>query len=549
MDPVIVLVVGEGIERSPLPPWLDRYRDDYRVQAVSPTQLVGALATSTEPIAMVLVDAGPDPVAAVGLLVQVRSALATAKRVLLLDWGLHPDQATVARKAAELGQIDTFLTKPSGPRDEEFHGLMSEALGDWAWSAPPTVEAVRLAAEPGSRRAGEIRTLLERLGVPCGVHVPTSEVGREIVSADGALGQLPLVEVMRGTVLSDPSDHELAAAFGLVADLGSTFDLAVIGSGPAGLAAAVYGASEGLTTLVVESEAFGGQAGTSSMIRNYLGFPGGITGRQLGRRAVQQAGRFGATLDLARWVTRIEPGATHRLVLSDGAVATARAVVLVCGVTYRRLGVDALEALVGAGVFYGAAATQARALEGADVVVVGAGNSGGQAALHLARHARQVTLVARGTSIEESMSAYLTTEIEADDRVEVRTETEVVDGGGDGRLEWLDLADRATGRRERFAASALFLLIGTQTRTAWLPPEIGRDDHGFVLTGADLTDGTWLLDRPPHPLETSVPGVFAAGDVRANGLKRVAAAVGEGSVSVPMVHRYLADRGPVDDDR
>ena len=320
------------------------------------------------------------------------------------------------------------------------------------------------------------------------------------------------------------------------------FEVAVVGAGPAGLGAAVYAASEGLSTLVLEAEAFGGQAGTSSMIRNYLGFPRGVTGRQLGQRAVRQAIGFGAAFDLARAAIALEAGAPHRLALADGAVASADAVILACGVTYRRLGVESLEQLVGAGVFYGTATSHARALEGTDVVVVGAGNSGGQAAVHLARYAARVTIVARGRALAETMSAYLVNEIEANDRIEVRTDADVVDGGGDGHLEWLELGNRMTGERARIMAAGLFVLIGTETRTGWLPAAIQRDDHGFVLTGTEIDRARWSLSRPPYALETSIPGVFAAGDVRANGVKRVAAAAGEGAVSVPMVHRYLADR-------
>jgi thioredoxin reductase (NADPH) len=277
------------------------------------------------------------------------------------------------------------------------------------------------------------------------------------------------------------------------------------------------------------------------MIRNYLGFPRGITGRQLGRRAVLQSLAFGAQFDLARRVVGLEPGRPHRLTLDDGAVAAADAVVLACGVTYRRLGVAALEALVGAGVFYGAASAHARALQDAEVVIVGAGNSGGQAAVHLARYASQVTVVARGESLADTMSAYLVREVESNARIAVRTGTEITDGGGDGRLEWLELTDRTGGSRQRIAAAGLFVLIGTTTRTDWLPPAVQRDGQGFVLTGGDVDRATWPLDRPPLALETSVPGVFAAGDVRANDVKRVAAAVGEGAVSVPMVHRYLRE--------
>jgi thioredoxin reductase (NADPH) len=347
---------------------------------------------------------------------------------------------------------------------------------------------------------------------------------------------------MNTTILDDPTNRQLATAFGATVDVASTvFDLAIVGAGPAGLGAAVYGASEGLSTLVLEGEAFGGQAGTSSLIRNYLGFPRGVTGRRLGRRAVLQASGFGASFDLARSVTQLHPGAPHRLTLDDGAIAAANAVILACGVTYRRLGIDALESLIGRGVFYGAASTHARALEGDDVVVVGAGNSGGQAAIHLARYAARVTIVARKASLSATMSDYLVKEIESNPRIDVRAGVDIVDGGGDTRLEWLELADRTTAQRERVPAAALFILIGTETRTDWLPVEIQRDDHGFVVTGDAIDRSRWRLTRPPQAFETSGPGVFAAGDVRANNVKRVAAAVGEGSITVPMVHAYLAE--------
>ncbi len=362
-------------------------------------------------------------------------------------------------------------------------------------------------------------------------------------SAARRRGWQTLVEVMGTTILADPSNRELAAAFGVTVDAASAvFDLAIVGAGPAGLGAAVYGASEGLHTLVLEAEAFGGQAGTSSMIRNYLGFPRGITGRQLGRRAVLQATGFGAAFDLARAAVDLRSGTPHRLTLDDGAVAAAHAVVLACGVTYRRLGVAPLEVLVGRGVFYGAPSTEARALRDAAVVVVGAGNSGGQAAVHLARYAAHVTIAARGASLSATMSDYLVREIEANPRIVVRTAVEIVDGGGDTRLEWVEIADRSTGACERLPAAGLFILIGTETRTGWLPAELVRDDHGFVVTGEAIGPERWPLARPPSAFETSVPGVFAVGDVRANSMKRVAAAVGEGSTVVPMVHRYLRQR-------
>jgi thioredoxin reductase (NADPH) len=547
VEPVIMVVVEDGTARQRMVAELGRYANDYCVESAKggdeAIARLGRLRATGAAVAMVLADLALGPFDGVEVLTRVRMLAPTAKRMLLVDWGLRPDQMPAMLRAAELGLADAILTKPTDARDEEFHSAITEDLGDWAWTTTPTVEAVKVVGDGDSLRVGEIRDLLERLAVPTGVHPPDSPIGRAITDAAGPGVAYPVVEVMGQTVLADPTNRQIATAFGAVADVrDSTFDLAVVGAGPAGLGAAVYAASEGLSTLVLEAEAFGGQAGTSSMIRNYLGFPHGITGRQLGRRALLQAVRFGAALDLARAVTALEPGAPHRLRLPDAAVANARAVILACGVTYRRLGVPSLEELVGAGVFYGAATGHARALEGTDVVVVGAGNSGGQAAVHLARYAAHVTIVARGGALAATMSTYLVNEIQANGRIEARTETDVVNGGGDGRLEWLELAHRATGERARMAASGLFVLIGTETRTGWLPPAIQRDEHGFVLTGTDIDGTSWPLPRPPFALETSVPGVFAAGDVRANGVKRVAAAAGEGAMTVPMVHRYLAER-------
>jgi len=542
-----VVVVSDGVARRAMVAEFGRYEGDYRVEAVSDGDAalvrLGELRSSGDAVAMVVADLAMDPVDGVEVLSRVRAVSPTTKRILLLDWGLRPDQMDAVGRAATLGLVDSFLTKPTGPRDEEFHGAITGSLGDWAWTTTPLVEAVKVVVDSDRGRGGEIRDLLERLGVPTGVYPAESAIGRAIASTAGPSVAYPVVEVMGETVLSDPTNRQVAAAFGAVVDVTDTvFDLAVVGAGPAGLGAAVYAASEGLSTLIVEAEAFGGQAGTSSMIRNYLGFPDGIIGRQLGRRAILQATRFGAALDLARSVTALEVSAPLRLELSDGAVATAHSVLLACGVAYRRLGVPSVEGLVGAGVFYGAATSHARALAGRQVVVAGAGNSGGQAALHLARYASRVTIVTRGAALAETMSAYLVTEIEANRSIDVRPDTDVVDGGGDGILEWLEITNRVTGERSRLTASGLFVLIGSETRTGWLPTVIQRDDHGFVLTGTDIDLARWPLDRSPFALETSAPGVFAAGDVRANGVKRVAAAVGEGAISVPMIHHYLTNR-------
>ena len=524
---------------------LGRYRRDYRVELVTTAaEAITRLADRAQgPTAMVLADLAIGAWDGVDVLARVRSTAPTTRCVLLVDWGLRADQAPAVARAIALGVVDTVLTKPTGPRDEEFHTAIVEDLGEWSWTTRPVVEAVRIVTT-NTGRGPAIHDVLDRLGVPSGIHVPDSPVGRAIAERAPHDEWNTLVEVMGSTILADPTNRQLAAAFGATVDVESTvFDLAVVGAGPAGLGAAVYGASEGLSTVVFEGEAFGGQAGSSSMIRNYLGFPRGVTGRQLGRRAVIQASGFGAAFDLARTVTGLEPGAPHRLALDDGATAAAHAVILACGVTYRRLGVPSLEALVGRGVFYGASSTQARALRDATVVVVGAGNSGGQAAVHLARFAAMVTIAARRPTLSSTMSEYLIKDIEANPRIDVRTGVNIVDGGGAAHLEWLELAHQTTGTRERIAATGLFILIGTQTRTDWLPASIQRDKHGFVVTGDDVDQSRWPLTRAPHLYETSAPGVFAAGDIRAGNLKRVAAAVGEGSTCVPMVHNYLEEAG------
>jgi thioredoxin reductase (NADPH) len=339
VEPVIMVVVEDGAACELMLAELGRYARDYHVESANggdeALARLGELRAGGDAVAMVLADLALASLDGVEVLTRVRSVAPTAKRILLLDWGLRPDQMPAVSRAAALGLADTVLTKPTGPRDEEFHSAITEHLGDWAWTTTPTVEAVKVVGDSDSRRVGEIRDLLERVGVPTGVHSPDSAIGRAIMDAAGPGVAYPVVEAMGQTVLADPTDRQIATAFGAVADVrDTTFDLAVVGAGPAELGAAVYGASEGLSTLVLEAEAFGGQAGTSSMIRNYLGFPQGITGRQLGRRAILQAAGFGAVLDMARAVVALEAGAPHRLRLSDGAVASAHAVILACGVEF-----------------------------------------------------------------------------------------------------------------------------------------------------------------------------------------------------------------------
>jgi thioredoxin reductase (NADPH) len=351
-----------------------------------------------------------------------------------------------------------------------------------------------------------------------------------------------------GEVLVDPPNERVAAVFGLASLPAGTVDVAIVGAGPAGLSAAVYAASEGLSTLLLECEAIGGQAGSSSLIRNYLGFPRGISGTGLASRAFEQAWSFGAIPSMTGPVTGLEPAADGFTVrFANGGESHARSVLIATGVSYRRLDAPGADSLLGAGVFYGATASEGSAFAGEHVFIAGGANSAGQAAVNLARYAQQVTIVVRGGSLAARMSQYLIDEITATPNIDVLTGTRIAAAEGTGRLEALALTDTKTGRTETVPASALVVLIGAVPHTDWLPPQIGRDEHGFVLTGNDLAGGgnpaaSWTLPRPPFPLETSLPGVFAAGDVRHGSVKRVASAVGEGSIATTQVTQYLQNQ-------
>jgi thioredoxin reductase (NADPH) len=555
MNPVLLVVIADPASRDETTGRLaGRFGSDYTIEAcASPAAAhdrLRALDDAGTPVAMVLADVRLGDADGIGFLAQLRHSVPTAARIALQDRG-DRRAALTALRAAALGRIDTGLTKPVAARDEDFFVAITEYLADWAWITRPVIDAVTVVGDPESRNVRSMVDLLRRQGVPSGVHTPGSAVGREVLAKMAPDVTLPVVQVLDDPPLSDPSLEVLADQFQRAPHVDTTvYDLAIVGGGPAGLGAAVYGASEGLSTLVVEREAMGGQAGTSSMIRNYLGFPRGVSGRQLAFRAAAQAIRFGAAFHLVRTVTGLRAdGDGLRLSLSNGTGIRARTVLLACGVSYRRLGVAALEDLVGAGVFYGAATGEASALEGLDAYVVGAGNSAGQAALHLARYASSVTMVVRGPDLERSMSAYLIREIRAHGRVSVRTHSEVVDGGGVGRLEWLTLTDNRTGDRDDVAAAGLFILIGAEPHTDWLPDGIERDGRGFVRTGGAIDRAGWPLQRPPHAFETSMPGVFAAGDVRSGSVKRVAAAAGEGAVTVPMIHGVLPMRAAPPDRR
>jgi thioredoxin reductase (NADPH) len=477
---------------------------------------------------------------------RVRVVHPEAKRVLLVDWGAWADRATAdtIHRLMALGEIDYYGIKPWRAPDEYFHRTITEFLLEWERSVSTAPREVTIVGAQWSSRSHELRSLLVRNGVPHQFHESDSPIGTSLlVEAGHSETDRPVVLFHGGVILVDPSNTELLAAVGvntvLDPDGVTEFDLVIVGAGPAGLAAAVYASSEGLRTLVVERESIGGQAGSSSLIRNYLGFPRGVTGAELAQRAYQQAWVFGTTFLLTREAVDLKStSGWHVLRTLDGTEVRSRAVVLATGVSYRRIDVPELGAFEGAGVYYGASVSEARALSGTDVFVVGGGNSAGQAALHLGRYARTVTLLVRGATLADSMSQYLIDQFDAAG-IKVRFNTEVVGGGGDTRLERVTLRDRRTGDVEREAAAALFVLIGASPRTDWLPARIERDKWGYVLTGPDL-EHSQAVDRTPLMLETCVPGIFAVGDVRRRSVKRVASAVGEGSVVIQQVHEFLA---------
>jgi thioredoxin reductase (NADPH) len=444
------------------------------------------------------------------------------------------------------GQIDYYVIRPLRSPDERFHQAISTFLLEWAHARRVSPHTVHIVGGSWTGRAYELREVLGRCAIPHAFCLADSPEGSKFVSDAGPHAPLPLVVFPNGTVLANPSNAELAVASGASVDpQRRDFDLVIVGAGPAGLSAAVYGASEGLRTLVVDEGGIGGQATLSSLIRNYLGFPRGVSGHLLAERAYEQAWVFGTKFAFMHTATGVRRDGDRLVVsLSDSGDVSARSVVLATGASYRRLGLPALEELNGAGVFYGGPAAEAPAMAGREVYVLGGANSAGQAALHLADYARRVTLLIRGPSLDAGMSHYLARQVEATPNVEVRLETEVVGGGGDGSLEHLVLRARTGGASESVRADGLFLMIGARPHTDWLPPDLDRDDRGFVRTGADLPhDVQWPLERSPFPLETSIPRVFAAGDVRHGSVNRVASAVGEGSIAVRLVHRlFAADR-------
>jgi thioredoxin reductase (NADPH) len=551
-DPPVLLIVdddpqGRGVVEGEL---RKRYGADYEIICVGsaddPLRLLAKLREDRRRVSIVLAGQSMSQLTGTELLARVRESHITAKRLLLTDGGYGPAQESILQAMA-YDHIDAYAARPATVPDEAFHLAVTELLEKWARSNLPRPEVMRVVGEEWSARSHEIRDLLSRNVLPFGFYRADAEPGRALLEqASAAAAALPVVIMSDGRVLENPSNAQLAEAIGMrtspTADL---YDVAVIGAGPAGLAAAVYGISEGLSTVVLEPEAIGGQAGTSSQIRNYLGFPAGVSGEDLALRAYTQAWNFGADYVYGHPAVGLRVQGSERVVtVASGDEVRSRAVVIATGVSYRRLGIPSLDALIGAGVFYGAATSEAKAMKDREVFVVGGANSAGQAAVHLARYAARVTMLVRGQSLADSMSEYLVKEITSTPNIAVRYNAVVTGGAGKGRLESLTLLDQASGVSETVPAAAVFVLIGAEPRTQWLPDEIKRDRWGFVVTGTDLMAGGhppdgWPLQRPPMLLESSLPGVFAVGDVRCGSVKRVASAVGEGSVAIRLIHDYL----------
>ena len=561
LRPLLVAVVAD-------PQQLDRVEDElqqdfgseFRIRGeqthADAVRLLEKAEEQDQRVALVLVDYALPEEERTDLLGRVRRLHPDARRAMLVEWGAWADRATARAilQSMAVGDVSYYVLKPWIKRDELFHRTVAEFVQEWSRADPSNLREVVVVADRRSARASEIRSLLTRNGIPHAFREEGTSAAEDVlreVHLEGVRSSnsevLVWMPAIGGQVLLDPTDVEIAQAWGVPTTLdpdNRDFDVLVVGGGPAGLAAAVYGSSEGLRTLVVERESLGGQAGSSSLIRNYLGFSRGISGADLAQRGYQQAWVFGTYFLFMREVEHLRyDDGVFTAKIGDVGEVTARAVVLATGVSYRRLGVPDLEALSGAGVYYGANVSEAQGLTGLHAAVVGGGNSAGQAVLHLAKYCEQVTLLVRGEDLGESMSSYLIEAIDAAPNVVLRTSVEVVGGGGDGRLESVDVRDRTSGEVDTIRADGLFVMIGALPRTDWLPESVGRDRFGFVLAGTDTSaSGAWPLDRPPFAYESTLPGLFAVGDVRCGSVKRVASAVGEGSVVVSQLHELFKAR-------
>jgi thioredoxin reductase (NADPH) len=536
-EPAVLAAVARDLRR--------RFGDRYRILRASSgpeaLELLRQTRARGDAVALLVADQRMPGMSGTEYLVEARKLVPDAKRVLLTAYA----DTEAAIQAINEVALDYYLLKPWDPPEEQLFPVVEDLLTTWEAGAALEAGGVRVVGHRFSRDSHELRDFLARNRVPARwLDVERDAEARELLAVAGvADDRLPTVLLEDGSILERPSVLELAERLGVSGQAAQEhYDLVIVGGGPAGLAAAVYGASEGLRTVMVEREAPGGQAGQSSRIENYLGFPAGLSGSDLARRGTDQARRLGAELLTIQDAVALRAEGSGRIVeLSGGATLSANCVLVASGVSYRQLQVPGFDELTGAGVYYGAAITEARACADQEVVVIGGANSAGQAAVHFAGFARRVTMLVRGASLEASMSHYLIEQLGALPNVEVRTDTQAVAATGrDGHLASLRI--RGPEGEGDLRADACFVFIGAQPRTDWLDGVVARDDRGFILAGPDVAaGGGWGLSRDPYLLETSVPGVFVAGDVRSRSIKRVASAVGEGSMAVSLVHQYLAE--------
>ena len=548
-DPEVLQAVARDLRQQ----YGDRFRilrADSGAAAIEATQ---KLKLRNEPIALFLVDQRMPQMSGVEFLEQALEIFPDAKRALLTAYA----DTDAAIRAINSTQIDYYLLKPWNPPEEKLYPVLNDLLDDWVASFRPAFDGIRVIGNRWSPQSHDMKDFLARNQIPYQwLDIELSEEAQKLATfANCDRLSLPLVLFADGSNLLQPSIAEVAGKIGLRTQAEKPFyDLIIVGGGPAGLAAAVYGASEGLHTVMIEREAPGGQAGTSSRIENYLGFPSGLSGNDLARRAVTQARRFGVEILSPQEVTGMRVEDPYRFItLSDGSEISCHALILALGVSWRRLNVPGLDRLTGAGVYYGAAQTEALTCKDEDVYIIGGANSAGQAAMYFSKYARQVTMLVRGESLTKSMSQYLIEQIAETPNIAVQAHSSVVEAKGETSLEAIVIENTSTGETATVPAVSLFIFIGAVPRTEWLGGVVERDDRGFVMTGSDLTSGDkrssahrpkgWRLDRDPYLLETNVPGVFAVGDVRHGSVKRVASGVGEGSICVQFVHQYLANVG------